>query len=179
MPLSFPQEFLNWICTRSLSQRRCSIRFLDDWWTRFIGSQLLYAQRDNWITPWGNWLLCYGMHQGKLSNLPGAWKPPLNWDQISCYWWKVWCLCFVTGNDSFPHYPSLFIVSLWTMRGNEEGSGSSVIWWSNKMYWHRKPAGRDFQTFWSIMRWNYSSLCWVLVNYIPAFPKHLWIFQSN
>lgn len=105
MPLSFPQEFLNWICTCSLSLRRCSIRFLDDWWTRFIGSQLLYSQRDNWITLWGNWLLCYGMHHGKLSNLPGAQKTSSKLrSDIMLLWWKVWWLWLSLQEMTlFPH----------------------------------------------------------------------------
>lgn len=94
-----PEEFLNWICTCSESLRRCSIRFPDDWWTRFIGSQLLYSLRDNCITPWGNWLLCYGMHQGELSDLPGAPKPFANSDQICCPDEKSDDSSVITGND--------------------------------------------------------------------------------
>lgn len=70
MPPSFPQEFLNRICTWSCSLKGSSIRFLDDWWTWFIESQLLYSQWDNWVTLWANWLLCYGMHHGKAT-----WSP--------------------------------------------------------------------------------------------------------
>lgn len=154
MPLSFPQEFLNWICTCSLSLRRCSIRFLDDWWTRFIGSQLLYSQRDNWITLWGNWLLCYGMHHGKLSNLPGARKPP-NWDQISCCSdekFDDWC-CHYRKWLSFlitPHHRlAIESVAVWIIVN--PGSGSSMIWQSDHVCWHRKPRGRDFKTLWSII----------------------------
>lgn len=179
MPLSFPQEFVNWICTCSLSLRRCSIRFLDDWWTRFIGSQLLYAQRDNWITLWGNWLLCYGMHHGKLSNLPGAWNPPLNWDQISCYSDEKFDDCVSLQEMTLSSLPHV-VHSDWKHhdQGYNEGSGSSVIWRSNKAYW---PRGRDFQTLWSIMafvRRNYSSLCWVLVNWIPEEKHSQSIFGS-
>lgn len=94
-----PQEFLNWICTCSESLQRCSIRFPDDWWTRFIGSQLLYSLRDNCITPWGNWLLCYGMHQGELSDLPGAPKPFAISDQICCPDEKSDDSSVITGND--------------------------------------------------------------------------------
>lgn len=67
MPPLFPQEFLNRICTWSYSLKGCSIRFLDDWWTWFIESQLLYSQWNNWVTLWANWLLCYGMHHGKAT----------------------------------------------------------------------------------------------------------------
>lgn len=111
MPLSFPQEFLNWICTCSLSLRRWSIRFLDDWWTRFIGSQLLYSQKDNWITLWGNWLLCYGMHHGKLSNLPGALKNLLQ-TEIGYHvalMKSLMTVAVITGNDFLSSLPVVIV----------------------------------------------------------------------
>lgn len=111
MPLSFPQEFLNWICTCSLSLRRWSIRFLDDWWTRFIGSQLLYSQKDNWITLWGNWLLCYGMHHGKLSNLPGALKNLLQ-TEIGYHvalMKSLMTVVVITGNDFLSSLPVVIV----------------------------------------------------------------------
>lgn len=76
-PHSSPEESLNRVCTYcSQPSEIRSIRFPDDWWTWIIGSQLLYPLRANWITLRGHWLLCYGMHHGKLSNLlPGARLP--------------------------------------------------------------------------------------------------------
>lgn len=78
-----PRGLLNWICARSKPLRTRSIRFVDDWWTCFTRCQLLYPLRANWITWWANWLLCYGMHQRKLSNVPGVWRAPARtWSDI-------------------------------------------------------------------------------------------------
>lgn len=163
MPLSFPQEFLNWICTCNKTLRKCSIRFLDDWWTWFIGSQLLYSLRANWITLWGNWLLCYGMHHSKLSKLPGAWLPPPNRvrqrSDIALLWWKVWWLSSWQEITFFPCYTSLFWdwkhhnqgyinVILYDGTGNQEGEISNIM------------INNSFH------KWNYGSMCRFLVNWI-------------
>lgn len=127
-----PQDFLKWICTCSKSQRRCSIRFPDDWWTRFIGSQLLYSLRDNCITLRGNWLLCYGMHQGELNDLPGAPKPFANSDRTHLIWWKARRLFRRNGKLlSCPHWPSL-LCKPWHRNEDYNKSGPSICCTSEK-----------------------------------------------
>lgn len=171
MPPSFPQEFLNWICTWSYSLKGYSIRFLDDWWTWFIESQLLYSQWDNWVTLRANWLLCYGMHHGKLSKLPGAWtaSPELRLDIMLLPWNIWWPRC---------HYRKwlAFLISLFLFRLKASRSGvynKSSLWIQSAMTrhyfvcWRRKP--ERFQNIMinnSFGEWNYCSACSFLVNWL-------------
>lgn len=82
-PPSLLQEFSNWICAWSRSLKGCSIRFLDDWWTWFIESQLLYSQWANWVTLWANWLLCYGMHDRQATWTPGRLSQTAIWYHVA------------------------------------------------------------------------------------------------
>lgn len=152
IPPPFPQEFLNWIWTWSCSLKGFSIRFLDDWWTWLIESQLLYSQWDNWVTRRANWLLCYGMHHGKLSKLPGAWtaSPELRSDIMLVPWNIWWAGC---------HYRKwlAFLISLLLCRLKPQNQaltinpvcGSSLVWRSNILCAGTENQ-RDFRTLWSI-----------------------------
>lgn len=187
MPLSIPQEFLNRICTCSKPLRRCSIRFLDDWWTRFIGSQLLYSLRANWITLWCNWLLCYGMHHGKLSNPPAARLPLPNWDQISYYYSdeKFDDCVIITGNDCILHYASLF----WDWKHHNQDYIKSRFWIQDDTTRQSGILAQETkrERFPNIMinnsshKWNYSSMCSFLVNWIleENHSRNCYIFGSR
>lgn len=183
MPQSFPQEFLNWICTWSYSLKGYSIRFLDDWWTWIIESQLLYSQWDNWVTLRSNWLLCYGMHRGKLSKLPGARtaSPELGSDTMLFPWNIRWPRC---------HYRKwlAFLISLLLFRLKTSQSGTynkSGLWirsgmtWHYFACWHRKP-----ERFLNIMinnsfgEWNYRSAWSLLVNWILEEKRSRSVFES-
>lgn len=172
MPPSFPQEFSNQICTWSYSLKGYSIRFLDDWWTCFIESQLLYSQWDNWVTLRPNWLLCYGMHHSKLSKLPGAWtaSPKLRSDIMFLPWNIWWPRC---------RYRKwlAFLISLLLFRleaSQSDADNKSGLWISSGMTrqyfvcWQRKP--ERFQNIMinnSFGEWNYCSACSFLINWIP------------
>ena len=148
------------------------IRFVDDWWTWFIGSQLLYSLKDNWITLCCNWLLCYGMHRGKLSNLPGAWLPPLNWYQISYYSdEKFDGFVILTGND-FLFSLRLIVLRLKsiTMRPLLKSR-----WWiqcdmtKQSCTLAQETKSERFPNIMinnSFQKLNYSSMCSFLVNWI-------------
>lgn len=113
------------------------------------------------------------MHHGKPSDLPGACFTPPSWGQISCILMKTFDDCvIVAGNDSLFLLPLVVWGSktLWSGLHQIPGSGSSMIWWCNCAHWHRKP--RERERFQNIMinnssdKWNYSSVCSFLVNWI-------------
>lgn len=110
------------------------------------------------------------MHQGELSNLPGARPPPPNWDQISCYSDEKFDDCVVITGNVFPNYPSLF--RDWKHRNKDYNK--SRLWLQYNMTKQSRVLLQEtkWERFQSIMinnrfcKWNYSSACSFLVNWI-------------
>lgn len=123
-----PEEFFKWIYTCNQPPGRCSIRFLYDWWTCSTGSCILLGLIE--LHYRGNWLLCYGMHIGKLSNYLEPGCPLYSQTRYRITLMKsLMAVSSMTGNDSL--HLSLF----WSWKLHHQGflkyvQDLDAVWYS-------------------------------------------------